>query len=165
MKVGDLTLRRFSLQCHITCFQHDMAASEQSCKHLECGPCKHRAQVAGAARSSGGEVLQGMPANLGSLGTIMDIQFPPILKTCEACLTGTEHKWRVQRAAAVEKALLGAPASLGSVVAAVKAVSSDVRPGKMPDADFLASTAEGLLFEAFVRTLGLVCSIPDTEPL
>ena len=78
---------------------------------------------------------------------------------------GTEHKWRVQRAAAVEKALLSAPASLGSVVAAVKAVSNDVQPGEMPDADFLASTAEGLLFEALVRTLGLVCSIPDIKIL
>jgi len=69
---------------------------------------------------------------------------------------GTEHKWRVQRAAAVEKALQGAPASLASVVAAVRAVQSNVKPGKMADADFLTSTAEGLLFEALVATLSLV---------
>ena len=70
--------------------------------------------------------------------------------------TGTEHKWRVEHAAAVEKALRGMPASLGSVVAAVRAVASNVRPGKTSDADFLLATAEGLVFEALVHTLGLV---------
>lgn len=73
---------------------------------------------------------------------------------------GTEHKWRVGHAAAVEKALRGAPASLASVVAAVRAVVSDVKPGKMPDADFLTATAEGLVFEALVHTMGLVCPVP-----
>ncbi|CAL5222937.1 g5372 [Coccomyxa viridis] len=68
---------------------------------------------------------------------------------------GTEHKWRVEHAAAVEKALRGAPASLASVVAAVRAVASDVKPGKMPDADFLTATAEGLVFEALVHTMDL----------
>ena len=69
---------------------------------------------------------------------------------------GTEHKWRAEHASAVEKALAGAPARLATVIAAVKAVRSDVKPGKMADADFLMSAAEGLLFEALVTTLGLV---------
>ena len=60
---------------------------------------------------------------------------------------------------AVEKTLRGAPASLASVVAAVRAVASDVKPGKMPDADFLTATAEGLVFEALVHTMGLVCPL------
>ena len=71
-------------------------------------------------------------------------------------MTGTEHKWRAEHASAVEKALVGAPASLATVIAAVKAVRGDVKPGKMADADFLMSAAEGLLFEALVTTLGLV---------
>ena len=71
-------------------------------------------------------------------------------------MAGTEHKWRAEHASAVEKALAGAPASLATVIAAVKAVRSDVRPGQMADADFLMSAAEGLLFEALVSTLGLV---------
>lgn len=71
-------------------------------------------------------------------------------------MAGTEHKWRAEHAAAVEKALAGAPASLATVISAVKAVRSDVKPGKMADADFLMSAAEGLLFEALVTTLGLV---------
>ena len=71
-------------------------------------------------------------------------------------MAGTEHKWRAEHASAVEKALAGAPASLATVVAAAKAVRSDVKPGKMADADFLMSAAEGLLFEALVTTLGLV---------
>jgi hypothetical protein len=130
------------------------------------GLCSHKAQVAGAVRSSGEGGAAGHASQPGLIGNSNGPHNSHhILKICEACLTGTKHKWRVQRAAAVEKALLGAPASLGSVLAAVKAVSSDVQPGKMPDAEFLASTAEGLLFEALVRTLGLVCSIPDTELL
>ena len=72
---------------------------------------------------------------------------------------GTEHKWRVEHAVAVEKALRAAPASLASVVAAVRAVASDVKPGKMPDADFLTATAEGLVFEALVHTMGLVSQV------
>ena len=71
-------------------------------------------------------------------------------------MAGTEHKWRAEHASAVEKALAGVPASLATVIAAVKAVRSDVKPGKMADADFLMSVAEGLLFEALVTTLGLV---------
>ena len=57
---------------------------------------------------------------------------------------------------AVEEALRGAPANLASVVAAVRAVAGDVTPGEMPDADFLTATAEGLIFEALVHTMGLV---------
>ena len=120
----------------------------------------------GASSSSSGEGAAGpasQPRVIGDNHGHPNSQY--ILKTYEACPTGTEHKWRVQRASAVEKVLQGTPASLGSVVAAVKAVSSDVQPGKMPDADFLTSAAEGLLFEALVRTLGLVRLIPDTELL
>ena len=70
---------------------------------------------------------------------------------------------------AVEKAVRGAPASLATVVAAVRAVAGDVKPGNTPDADFLTATAEGLVFEALVHTMGLVhlslCHPPDVEAL
>ncbi|BDA48926.1 probable indole-3-acetaldehyde oxidase [Coccomyxa sp. Obi] len=70
-----------------------------------------------------------------------------------AAAKGEPPKWCVGRAASAEKALNGASASVATIAAALRAVADDVIPGDAPDAEFLASTAEGLLFEALAASL------------
>lgn len=75
------------------------------------------------------------------------------------CVAGEAPKWTVGRAASTEKALNGACASVATIAAALRAVADDVVPGDVPDAAFLASAAEGLLFEALAATLKPVCAL------
>jgi CO/xanthine dehydrogenase FAD-binding subunit len=59
----------------------------------------------------------------------------------------------VRRAPAAEKALVGSASCVSTIAAAVKAILDDVRPGELPDAEFLRGAAQGLLFQALASIL------------
>ena len=70
-----------------------------------------------------------------------------------------EASWQVARASAAEKALKGSACNVGTIAAALRAVTDDVRPGDLPDADFLRTSAQGLLFQALAAILKEVVPI------
>ncbi len=59
----------------------------------------------------------------------------------------------MQQGQHVEQALQSHTASMEAISHAVAAVSQDVEPGQVPDAQFLVAAAEGILFEGLASLL------------
>ncbi|KAL0029788.1 hypothetical protein WJX77_000034 [Trebouxia sp. C0004] len=68
-------------------------------------------------------------------------------------MKGEKAEWQLQQGEHVEQALQSHKASMDTIGHAVAAVSQDVRPGQVPDAEFLVSAAEGILFEGLASLL------------
>ncbi|KAA6423444.1 MAG: Aldehyde oxidase, partial [Trebouxia sp. A1-2] len=68
-------------------------------------------------------------------------------------MKGDKAEWQLQQGEHVEQALQSHKASMDTIGHAVAAVSQDVKPGQMPDAEFLVAAAEGILFEGLASLL------------
>ena len=68
-------------------------------------------------------------------------------------VAGDKAEWQLQQGERVEQALQSHKASMDTIGHAVAAVSQDVKPGHVPDADFLVAAAEGILFEGLTSLL------------
>lgn len=73
-------------------------------------------------------------------------------------VAGDKAEWQLQQGEHVEQALQSHKASMDTIGHAVAAVSQDVKPGQMPDAEFLVAAAEGILFEGLASLLHQVSS-------
>ncbi len=66
----------------------------------------------------------------------------------------------------MEQALQFHTASINTIGLAVANVNEDVKPGQVPDADFLVAAAEGILFEGLASLLHQVSNCgPSPECL
>jgi len=81
-------------------------------------------------------------------------------------VAGDKAEWQLQQGEHVEQALQFHTASINTIGLAVANVNEDVKPGQVPDADFLVAAAEGILFEGLASLLHQVSNCgPSPECL